>query len=181
LLQRAIYLSQEFAFYTLGEDNHALIRRYQFAIGGAKIDVRREGEVSAFALGPGTDAGGEAFVEGYGSSSPRTIRRRSHVSSSFDEPLASALAGAHYRDARPPSVLPMLPNDSPTSFRSSMLVRAVARLGDGVAEGLGWLRREMRHQRQKQLARSPPARKGGDDVEASVPLEFDEEDEDFAV
>ncbi|KAJ6522464.1 hypothetical protein B0H19DRAFT_656027 [Mycena capillaripes] len=180
-LPRAIYLSHQFAFYTLGEDYHALIRRYQFAIGGAKIDVRREVEVSAFALGPGTGAGGEAFVEGYGSSSPRAIRRRSHVSSSFDEPLASALAGAHYRDARPPPVLPMLPNGSPASFRSSMPVRAVAGLGDGVAEGLGRLRREMRHQRKKQLARSPPARKGGDDVEASVPLEFDEEDEDFAV
>ncbi|KAJ6528024.1 hypothetical protein B0H19DRAFT_880062, partial [Mycena capillaripes] len=91
-LPRAIYLSHQFAFYTLGEDYHALIRRYQFAIGGVKIDVRREVEVSAFALGPGTGAGGEAFVEDYGSSSPRAIRRRSHVSSSFDEPLASALA-----------------------------------------------------------------------------------------
>jgi hypothetical protein len=80
----------------------------------------------------------------------------------------------------------MLPNGSPRSFRSSMPVRAVAGLGDGVAEGLGRLRREMRHQRQKQLARSPPAPRrkasaGGDDIEASVPLEFDEEDEDFAV
>ncbi|KAJ7637387.1 hypothetical protein DFH06DRAFT_655538 [Mycena polygramma] len=183
VLPRAIYLSHQFAFYALGEDYHALIRRYQFVIGGAKIDVRREVEVSAFALGPGSGAGGEAFVEGYGSSSPRAIRRRSRTSSSFDEPLASALAGTHYRDARPPPVLPMLPNGSPASFRSSMPVRAVAGLGDGVAEGLGRLRREMRHQRQKQLARSPPTqpRKGGDDVEASMPLEFDEEDEDFAL
>ncbi|KAF8172576.1 hypothetical protein K438DRAFT_178568 [Mycena galopus ATCC 62051] len=186
VLPRAIYLSHQFAFYTLGEDYHALIRRYQFAIGGAKIDVRREVEVSAFAFGPGAD---EAFVEGYGSSSsPRAIRRRSRAaSSSFDEPLlASALAGTHYRDARPPPVLPMLPNGSPASsltFRSSMPVRAVTGLGDNVAEGLGRLRREMRHQRQKQLVRSPSARKSvgrGDDVEASVPLEFDEEDEDFA-
>ncbi|KAJ6468146.1 hypothetical protein C8R47DRAFT_809941 [Mycena vitilis] len=183
VLPRAIYLSHQFAFYALGEDYHALIRRYQFVIGGAKIDVRREVEVSAFALGPGSGVGGEAFVEGYGSSSPRAIRRRSRTSSSFDEPLASALAGTHYRDARPPPVLPMLPNGSPASFRSSMPVRAVAGLGDGVAEGLGRLRREMRHQRQKQLARSPPTqpRKGGDDVEASMPLEFDEEDEDFAL
>ncbi|KAJ7497887.1 hypothetical protein B0H11DRAFT_2276350 [Mycena galericulata] len=36
-------------------------------------------------------------------------------------------------------------------------------VGDGVAEGL------------KQLARSPPVRgKGGDDIDASVPLEFDD-------
>ncbi|KAJ7691409.1 hypothetical protein B0H17DRAFT_561363 [Mycena rosella] len=180
-LPRSIYLMHQLSFHTLGEDYHALIRRYQFAIGGAKIDVRREVEVSAFAGAGG--AGGEAFVEGFASSSPRAIRRRSRASSSFDEPLASALAGAHY--ARPPPVLPMLPNGSPSSaaasfpFRTAALpVRAVA---DGVAEGLGRLRREMRQQRQhrqKQLARSP---KGGDDVETSVPLAFDEEDEDFAM
>ncbi|KAJ7878106.1 hypothetical protein B0H14DRAFT_2190981, partial [Mycena olivaceomarginata] len=155
ILPRAIYLSHQFAFYTLGEDYHALIRRYQFAIGGAKIDVRRQVEVSAFAFGP--NGGDEAFVEGYNSSSsPRAIRRRSRAaSSSFDEPLlASALAGTHYRDARPPPVLPMLPNGSPASFRSSMPVRAVAGLRDNIAEGFGRLRREMRHQRQKQLVRS---------------------------
>ncbi|KAJ7731421.1 hypothetical protein DFH07DRAFT_1065719 [Mycena maculata] len=171
VLPRPIYLSHQFSFHALGEDYHALIRRYQFAIGGAKIDVRREVEVSAFAAG---GAGGESFVEGY-ASSPRAIQRRSRAASSFDEPLASALAGAHY--ARPPPVLPMLPNGSPASFRSSIPVRAVAGLGDGVAEGLGRLRREMRHQRQRQRARSG----GGDDVEASVPLAFDEEDEDFVV
>ncbi|KAJ6601752.1 hypothetical protein DFH09DRAFT_1125806 [Mycena vulgaris] len=173
VLPRSIYLAHQFSFHTLGEDYHALIRRYQFAIGGAKIEVRREVEVSAFAAG-GT--GGESFVEGY-ASSPRAIRRRSRASSSFDEPLASALAGAHY--ARPPPVLPMLPNGSPASFRSSIPVRAVAGLGDGVAEGLGRLRREMRHQRQRQRAANARSPKGGDDVEASVPLAFDEEDEDF--
>ncbi|KAF7352235.1 Glycosyltransferase family 1 protein [Mycena venus] len=42
-------------FYTLGEDYHALIlvQRYQFAIGGAKIDVWHEVEVSTFAFGLG--------------------------------------------------------------------------------------------------------------------------------
>jgi hypothetical protein len=91
-LPHAIHFSHQFAYYTLDKDCHALIRRYQFAIGRAKIDVRREVEASAFAFGPGVDASasGEAFVEGYG------------VSSSFDEPLASALAGTHYCDARPP-------------------------------------------------------------------------------
>ncbi|KAJ7789583.1 hypothetical protein B0H14DRAFT_2300536, partial [Mycena olivaceomarginata] len=129
-LPHAIHFSHQFAYYTLDKDYHALIRRYQFAIGCAKIDVRREVEASAFAFGPGVDASvsGEAFVEGYG------------VSSSFDKPLASALAGTHYCDARPPPVLPMLPNSSPASFRSSMPVRAAAGLGDNVAEGLGRLR-----------------------------------------
>ncbi|KAJ7845140.1 hypothetical protein B0H14DRAFT_2264971, partial [Mycena olivaceomarginata] len=96
VLPRAIYPSHQFAFCTLGEDYHALVRRYQLAIGGAKINVWRE-----------------ASAEGYGSSSPRAIPCRSRVSSSFDEPLASALAGAHYRDARPPPVLPMLPMARP--------------------------------------------------------------------
>ncbi|KAJ6578544.1 hypothetical protein B0H19DRAFT_1123445, partial [Mycena capillaripes] len=67
-------------------------------------------------------------------SSPHAIRRRSLASSSFYEPLVSALAGPHDRDARPPPVLPMLPNGSPASFRSSMPVRAVAGVGDGIAE-----------------------------------------------
>ncbi|KAK6983960.1 glycosyltransferase family 1 protein [Favolaschia claudopus] len=186
VLPRPIYLCHQFAFYTLGEDYHALLRRYQLAIGGVKIEVRREVEVSAFSFDPGASASGEAFVEGYGnsSSSPRAIRRRSRVvSSSFEEPLSSALAaGGHYRDARPPPVLPMLPNGSPASSSAfRMPARAVAGLGDNVAEGIGRLRREMRHQRQKQQARSPPNRTGGDDIEASVPLEFDEEDEDFTV
>ncbi|KAF7291559.1 Glycosyltransferase family 1 protein [Mycena chlorophos] len=178
-LPRPIYLTHQFFFYTLGHDYHALIRRYQFSLRGAKIDVRKEVEVSGVLTG-----GGEAFVEGIApSSSPRAIHRRSRTSqASFDEPLASALSGAQY--ALPPPVLPMLPNGMPSSssFRGAIPIRAVAaNLGDGVAEGIGRIRREMRHQRQRQLARSPPAtRQQGDDLlEASVPLEFDEEDEDF--
>ncbi|KAF7331630.1 Glycosyltransferase family 1 protein [Mycena kentingensis (nom. inval.)] len=179
VLPRPIYLSHQFTFYTLGEDYHALIRRYQFGLRGVKIDVRREVEVSGLTSG----SGGEAFVEGMAtSSSPRAIHRRSRISqTSFDEPLANALAGSQYAVSQP--VLPMLPNGTPSSFRNSIPIRAVAAgLGDGVAEGLGRLKREMRHQRQRQLARSPPvprARGVGDDLEASVPLEFDEEDEDF--
>ncbi|KAJ7658147.1 hypothetical protein DFH06DRAFT_941413, partial [Mycena polygramma] len=108
VLLRAIYLCHPLAFYALGEDYQSLIRRYHFAIGGAKIDVRRGIEVSALALDPNSGVGGEAFVEGY-SLSPRAIRRRSRTSSSFDEWLAST----HYRGARPPPVLSMLPNGSP--------------------------------------------------------------------
>ncbi|KAJ7069827.1 hypothetical protein C8F01DRAFT_975915 [Mycena amicta] len=177
VLPRPIYLSHQFTFYTLGEDYHALIRRYQLGLRGVKIDVRREVEVSGVST-----AGGEAFVEGIASSSsPRAIHRRHRTSqASFDEPLASALAGSQY--ALPSPVLPMLPNGTPSSFRGAIPIRAVAAgLGDGVAEGIGRFRREMRHQRQRQLARSPPtvSRVIGDDLEASVPLEFDEEDEDF--
>ncbi|KAJ7845136.1 hypothetical protein B0H14DRAFT_3455169 [Mycena olivaceomarginata] len=149
VLPRAIYLSHQFAFCTLGEGYHALIRM---------------SKVSAFALDPGTGAGGEASAEGYGSSSPRAIPCRSRVSSSFDEPLQVRLP---------------VRTTAMRARRLSMSVHTVAGLEVGVMEGLGRLRREMRHRRQKQLARSPPACKGGDDVKASVPLECDEEDEDF--
>ncbi|KAJ7890722.1 hypothetical protein B0H13DRAFT_2340902 [Mycena leptocephala] len=125
VLPRFIYFSHQFTSHTLGEDYRTLIWRYQFAIGGTKIDVRREVEVSAFA------AGGEAFVEGF-ASSPRAIRRpHSH---------------AHTRAPDAPQ----------------RLVRVVPQLNPH----LGRLRREMRHQLQKQPARLPPAaRRGGDDVE----------------
>ncbi|KAJ7353669.1 hypothetical protein DFH08DRAFT_805187 [Mycena albidolilacea] len=143
-LPHAIHFSHQFAYYTLDKDCHALIRRYQFAIGRAKIDVRREVEASAFAFGPGVDASasGEAFVEGYG------------VSASFDEPLASALAGTHYCDARPP------PLDA----------RARSR----------WARGQRRGRSGEAAPLVRKAGGGGDDIEASVSLEFDEEDQDIS-
>ncbi|KAJ6551107.1 hypothetical protein B0H10DRAFT_1968578 [Mycena sp. CBHHK59/15] len=59
-----------------------------------------------------------------------------------------------------------------------------AGLGDGVSEGLRSVRHEICHERQKQLGRSPPARRVAEDmrsVEASVPLELDEGNGDFVV
>ena len=158
LLPRSIYLSHQFSFHTLGEDYHALIRRYQLDVSGAKIDVRREVQVSAYPAGSS-----ESFVEGFSDIRSRTL------SSSIDEPLASALAGGlEYR--RSPGILPMLPNGTPgapSSFRASIPIRTMAGLGDGVSEGLGRLRREIHR------VRSPRRR-------APEPLAFDEEDEDFA-
>jgi hypothetical protein len=84
LLRRSIYLSHQFSFHTLGEDYHALVRRYQLDISGHKIDVRKEVQVSAYSAGSG-----ESFVEGF--SSPRDVWNR--TLSSFGEPLASALVG----------------------------------------------------------------------------------------
>lgn len=182
ILPRPIYLSHQFAFHTLGEDYHALIRRYQFDIGigarGHKIEVRREVQASAYPAG-----GGESFVEGF--SAPRDMRARNRtLSSSFDEPLASALAaGLEYPHA--PSVLPMLPNGTPQAqgFRRAIPIRGLG-LGDGVSEGLGRIRREMQMQIRGAgvHVRSPrPDSSGGMGMGmgASVPLEFDEEDEDF--
>ncbi|KAJ6549661.1 hypothetical protein B0H10DRAFT_1736466, partial [Mycena sp. CBHHK59/15] len=145
-----IYFSLQVSFHTLGKDYHALTRRFQFDHDGAKLEVRKELEACA----------GRRQV-GF-TSSPRDPR-----ASSFDEPLASAL-GAHY--ALPPPVLPMLPNGSPVSFRSSIPISTMTGFG---TEGLGGLRRDA-----PSLARSPPARRAAEatgSVEMSVPLEFDED------
>ncbi|KAJ7576906.1 hypothetical protein C8J56DRAFT_971884, partial [Mycena floridula] len=164
VLPRSIYLSHQFTFRTLDEDYHALIRRYQLDIEGAKIEVRREVEVSAYSS--------EAFVEGF--SSPRDQHR---TSASFDEPLASALSGG-LDYTLPPAVLPMLPNGTPGSlnkFRNTIPIRTtISDIGDGVSGSLGRMRREIHR------VRSPPAIRH-DSLDASVPLEFDEEDEDFAI
>lgn len=167
VLPRSIYLSHQFSFHTLGEDYHALIRSHQFDIGGSKLEVRKEVEVSAYSAGIG-----ESFVEGF--SAPRDTRRQSN---SFDEPIASALAaGLDY--SHPPAILPMLPNgmpgSMPKSFRNSIPIRTMAGFSDGMNEGLGRIRREIHK------ARSPPLISRTDSsMSGPVPLEFDEEDEDF--
>ncbi|KAF8954667.1 hypothetical protein BDZ97DRAFT_1601400, partial [Flammula alnicola] len=166
VLPRSICLSHQFSFHTLGEDYHVLIRRYQFDICGVKVEVRKAVEISAYSSGGGESA----FVEGF--SSPRDIRR---VSSSFDEPIASAISGS-FDNSNLPAVLPMYPNGVPgsKSFRNSIPIRTMAGIGNGVSEGIGRLRREMHKARSPTLV-------GRSDMSPSgpVPLEFDEEDEDF--
>ena len=168
LLPRSIYLSHQFSFHTLGEDYHALLRQYQLDISGHRIDVRKEVQISAYPAGSG-----ESFVEGF--SLPRDVRNRT-LSSSFDEPLASALSdGLDYHHSS--GILPMLPNGMPgvQSFRSSIPIRStMTGLGDGVSEGLGRIRREFNRVRSPRLRPHPDST-----MYASVPLEFDEEDEDF--
>ncbi|TFK70484.1 hypothetical protein BDN72DRAFT_856888 [Pluteus cervinus] len=173
MLPRTIYLIHRFMFRTLGEDYHALIRRYQFDLAGPKINVRKEIEISAH--GTGTT---EAFIEGF-SSSPNDRHTRRH-SSAFDEPLATALAGAlEYTPS--PAVLPMLPNGAPgKTFIPSvpMPIRSVAGIDvNGVGESLGRIRRGVMHK-----VRSPPLLPRPDSANRDpypISLEFDEEDEDF--
>ncbi|KAF5385645.1 hypothetical protein D9757_005561 [Collybiopsis confluens] len=170
VIPRSIYLSHQFSFRALGEDYHALIRRYQFDLSGTKIEVRKGVEVSAYPTG-----NSESFVEGRGF----TVHRdRRHLPSSFDEPLASALSGGiDYAPAQP--VLPMFPNGTPgtkpRSFRNSIPIRTMSGLGDGMSESLGRLRREVNKVRSPQLLPTS----SDNIIAASVPLEFDEEDEDF--
>ncbi|KAF5364610.1 hypothetical protein D9758_005561 [Tetrapyrgos nigripes] len=165
VLPRSLYLSHQFSFHALGEDYHALIRRYHFDIPGPKIEVRKGIEVSAYPSGTS-----ESFVEAGSFSSRRDVRR---ASASFDEPLASALSGG-LDYASPQTVLPMLPNgmprSKPRSFKTSIPIR---RMGDNAAESLGKLRKEINRVRSPQLAPSDNS------LAASVPLEFEEEDEDF--
>ena len=130
--------------------------------------MRKEVEVSAYSAGTG-----ESFVEGF----PAPMHVRRALSSSFDEPLASALSAGLDYSHQPRTVIPMLPNGTPGSrpktFRNPVPIRNMAAgLGDGVSEGLGRIRREMHKVRSPRLG--PRS-----DVSGSVPLEFDEEDEDF--
>lgn len=131
--------------------------------------MRKLVEISTY-----TYSGGESsFVEGF--SSPRDIRR---ISSPFDEPIASAISGS-FDNSNLPVILPMYPNgipgSNPKSFRNSIPIRTMAGIGDGVSDGLGRIRRGVH-----KAARSPqlaPRSDGG--LSGPVPLEFDEEDEDF--
>ncbi|KAJ3730564.1 hypothetical protein C8R42DRAFT_11268 [Lentinula raphanica] len=167
-IPRSIYLSHQFSFRALGEDYHALIRRFKLDITGAKIEVRKGVEVSAYPSGSS-----ESFIDG-GGFAIHYDRRRS--SSSFDEPLASALIGGLDHTPSQP-VLPMYPNGTPgtkpRSFKNTIPIRTMAGIGDGMSEGIGRFRREIHKVRSPQLPSSDSS------LSASVPLEFDEEDEDF--
>ena len=183
VLPRSIYLSHQFSFHTLGEDYHALIRRHQFDICGEEIKVRKQIEISAYSSGgvPGNHShnnsnNNSTFIEGF--SAPRDIRR---ISSSFDEPIASAISGS-FDHSNLPIILPMYPNGripgaQHNSFRNSIPIRTMAGIGDSVSEGLlGRIRKEMHKVRSPLLLPRSDSSMSG-----SVPLAFDEEHEDFQV
>lgn len=167
VIPRLIYLAHQFNFYTLGEDYHALIRRNKLDVIGTKMDVRKEVEVSAYSAGTG-----ESFVEGF---SPRDMGR---VASSFDEPIASAISADMEYPRSSRSLIPMLPNGAglkPRSFKNPIPIRAMtSNIAEGVGEGFGRIRREISRVRSPQLVPRPEG------LSASVPLEFDEHDEDLA-
>ncbi len=178
ILPRSLYLSHQFTFWTLGEDYHALLRQYHFDVRGTRIHVRREVQVS---VGVGLNNASDRFVE--------DLDLHHATSSSFDEPLASALAGdlvGNHANAVP-AILPMYPNGvsgthtsslTPAFIRNSIPIR---RLGDGMSEGIGRIRREISSSYNKGKVRSPsrgPRREAVEEA-ISVPLEFDETDEDF--
>jgi hypothetical protein len=170
VLPRSVYLSHQFFFYTLGEDYHTLIRLYRLGVIGDKLDVRQEVEIS---MHDGRSS--SSFVEGFTS-------RGTSASTSFNEPLASALS-AQLDHSRTSSVLPMFPNgptsSRPLSFRNAIPIRTVAAgLSDGMSEGIGRIRREMNRARSPRSSNIPSSAVNPQSGER-VPLEFDEEDEDF--
>lgn len=159
LRTRSIYLHHQFSFYAFGEDYHALVRSYRFDFPVSKFEVRRAVQISAYTAGEGGSFGGAL---------PMDIRQ----SSSFDEPLASAMSIQLGEFSVPsPKILPMLPNGVPNPrFRDSIPIRSVAAgITDGVSEGLGRLRRLKPMQPLGSGMNSP----------SWAPVEFDEEDEDF--
>lgn len=155
VVPRSIYLSHQFSFYKLGEEDYnALVQLYHFgSLNGSKIDVRKEVEVQG--LGGNEDFGA------------MSLNRAS--ASSFDDGLASAMVDPVMNVSSFPPVLPMLPNGhGARRFSGSIPIRPI---GDGVSESLGRLRREMK-KRTSAVITSPDG----------IPkLEFDEEDEDFVV
>ncbi|KAJ7789724.1 hypothetical protein B0H14DRAFT_3891735 [Mycena olivaceomarginata] len=144
------------AYYTLDKDYHALIRRSQFAIGRAKIDVRREVEASAFCIWA------RRGCECEWGSVRRGVRRvfvirRAPRERTCRHPLLRRTPTPCAADApqRLACILPQLD------------ARARSRWA--------WGQRRGRSGEAAPLVRK--ASGGGDDIEASVPLEFDEEDQ----
>ncbi|KAI0059285.1 hypothetical protein BV25DRAFT_1961843 [Artomyces pyxidatus] len=169
ILPRTIYLSHQFSFREFSGDYHGLLRRYQLDVPGPEIEVRKVVEVSAYSAGVG-----ESFVQG--SVGSHDVSR---TSSSFDEPLSSAMASGLEYPSSPP-VIPMFPNGTPgskpSSYKNSIPIqRMTAGFSDGMSEGIGRLRREISKVRSPRLIARPDHPTSGDLAE----LEFDEEDEDF--
>jgi len=161
VLPRSLYLSHQFSFHGFGDDYHGRLRRFQLDVLGPKIEVRKEVEISAYAAGAG-----EAFIHG--------SHDTGQISSSFDEPLSSAMASGLEYPSSPP-VIPMFPNGTPGSFKNSIPIQRVAAgLSDGMTEGFARVRREISRVRSPKFV-------AHHDATVEVPLEFGEEDEDFVL
>ncbi|KXN80712.1 hypothetical protein AN958_08245 [Leucoagaricus sp. SymC.cos] len=199
IIPRSLYLSHQFTFWSFGEDYHALLRQYHFDVRGDKIHVRREVQVS---IGVGLNNTSYRFIDDtldFHHHHPHLGGNHGgHTSTSFDEPLASALAGGlvtdYYHSTNIlPTILPMYPNGvsgahshssslslsskTPAFIRNSIPIR---KLGDGMSGGFGRIRREISSSYSRNRLRSPDLGVTREDLEeVPVPLEFDEEDEDF--
>lgn len=139
MLPRPIYLCHQLSFHTLGDDYHALVRRYHFELHGTRIEVCKEVQVSAYTAG----GNGELFIDDCQAGLHHLSR-----SSSFDEPLSSAISSdpSHLMSSSLPVIL-MFPNGCvrSNSLRTLLPVnRMVAGLSKEVSEGLGRSRLEIK-------------------------------------
>ncbi|KZV62983.1 hypothetical protein PENSPDRAFT_229084 [Peniophora sp. CONT] len=159
IVPRTIYLSHQFTFFALNDDYHGPLRRHRFNLAGKVVSVRRAVSVSAHP----TSAGDAAFLAHEHGGTP----------ASFDESLSSAIASSLEYPASPP-VIPMYPNGAPGtsgSFKNSLPIH---RMTDGMSDGIGRLRSQIGRVRSPRVVAAR-----GEQLGASVSLEFDEEDEDF--
>ncbi|VDC01002.1 unnamed protein product [Peniophora sp. CBMAI 1063] len=161
IMPRTIYLQHQFSFFALNDDYHGLLRRHKYNLAGRVIAVRRAVSVSAHP----TSAGDAAFLAHEHGGTP----------ASFDESLSSAITSSLEYPSSPP-VIPMYPNGAPGtsgSFKNSLPIH---RMADNVTDGIGRLRSQIGRVRSPRVL---PSR--GEQTSTSVPLEFDEEDEDFVL
>jgi hypothetical protein len=160
ILPRSVYLVHQFAFFALGEDYQGLVRRYRLDVSGPRITVRREVAVSALASG----AGDALFAQRAGPAS-------------FDESLSSAISSSLEVGAGSPPVIPMYPNGGMSgSYKAAI---PIGRVAEGVSEGFARVRREIGRVRSPRVL--PRVEREDAGTGAGVPLEFDEEDEDFVL
>ncbi|KAF9517475.1 hypothetical protein BS47DRAFT_500214 [Hydnum rufescens UP504] len=167
MLPDSVYLSHQFSFYSLADDWQALLLRSVFELPCAKIEVRKEVEISPFPSSTATSnrrnkGTAESFVQG-----------NANMGSPFDEPLASAIQARLDPPPSEPGVIPSYPNGlhvGPNSWRDPTLPLRHAAVGisDGVGEGLKQLRREL-----VKVAKSPNK---NSTVRAPTALTFDEHD-----
>ncbi|KAJ1310597.1 hypothetical protein OPQ81_009128 [Rhizoctonia solani] len=169
LLSGPIYLSHQFAFYGLHTDWQALLQGGHLNLPAIKIAVRRE--VSAR---PISDSGTEGAFLGSDNNDMFT------ASSSLDATLASAIGGL-LSPASPTQQIPSFPNaySGAKSTSWNEPVRRLSRLSDGLGQGLGSIKREIRKvrpsagsgERRARSPKSPPT----EESTPGIKLEFDDD------
>ncbi|EIM83630.1 uncharacterized protein STEHIDRAFT_62984 [Stereum hirsutum FP-91666 SS1] len=138
VLPRPIYLYHQSSFHTLGDVYHAHMRRYRFELHTTRIEAGKVVQITAYSAG----GDGEPFLD----SSQVSLHRIKR--SSFGELLSSAISSdlPHFMASSPPAST-MFSSGSvwSSSSRNSLPVdRMETRLSEGMSEGLGRLKREMR-------------------------------------
>ncbi|QRV90460.1 hypothetical protein RhiJN_18478 [Ceratobasidium sp. AG-Ba] len=161
LLPGPIYLSHQFAFFSLCQDWQALLQQSHLNLPDMKITVRRE--VSARAI---AETGSEGAFLGYGVED-------ASLGSPLDATLASALGGSISPESASPQI-PSYPNAYSGGRGASWKdpVKRLSHLSDGINQGIGSIRREMgKVERRVRSPTSPTT-----PLVPGIKLEFDDDD-----